>query len=172
MFSNWGFTWGGWLDNRRGEWWLAAQLVLITAHLLPVWPSPAFWGIASWPVLLFFAGLLLLGLGLLMAIQSLISLGTSLSPLPAPKLFGHLVQSGSYSHCRHPLYRALLLCSLGVVIATGSLLHLVLLLSLAAVLRRKARFEERGLLHSHPEYSLYVASTPAIAAFVPGLDWQ
>ena len=172
MFSNWGFTWGGWLDNRRGEWWLAAQLVLITAHLLPAWPSPAFWGIASWPVLLFCAGLLLLGLGLLMAIQSLICLGTSLSPLPAPKLFVHLVQSGSYSHCRHPLYRALLLCSLGVVIATGSLLHLVLLLSLAAVLRRKARFEERGLLRSHPEYSLYVASTPAIAAFVPGLDWR
>ena len=38
MFSDWGFSWGGWLDNRRGEWWLLAQLLLITAHLLPVWP--------------------------------------------------------------------------------------------------------------------------------------
>ena len=24
------------MDNRRGEWWLLAQLLLITAHLLPV----------------------------------------------------------------------------------------------------------------------------------------
>lgn len=172
MFSNWGFSWGGWLDNRRGEWWLAAQLLLLTAHLLPVWPAPAFWGITSWPGLLFIAGLLILGLGLSMAIQALISLGTSLSPLPAPKSSGHLVRSGAYSHCRHPLYRALLLCSFGVVVATGSVLHLVLLLSLAAVLRQKARIEERGLLRSHPDYSLYAASTPAIAAFVPGLDWR
>ena len=27
MFSDWGFSWGGWLDNRRGEWWLLAQLL-------------------------------------------------------------------------------------------------------------------------------------------------
>ena len=37
MFSDWGFSWSGWLDNRRGEWWLLAQLLLITAHLLPVY---------------------------------------------------------------------------------------------------------------------------------------
>jgi hypothetical protein len=35
MFSGWGLSWAGWLDNRRGEWWLAAQLVLIAAHLFP-----------------------------------------------------------------------------------------------------------------------------------------
>ena len=172
MFSDWGFSWGGWLDNRRGEWWLAAQLFLISAHLLPVWPAPAVWGLSGWPRPLFGAGLLLLGLGLVRAIQALVSLGTSLSPLPAPKPSGHLVRSGAYSGCRHPLYRALLLCSLGVVVATGSLLHLALLISLAAVLRAKARFEERGLLKSNPDYAGYAASTPAIVASVPGLDWR
>ena len=30
MFSGWGLSWAGWLDNRRGEWWLGGQLQ-------PVW---------------------------------------------------------------------------------------------------------------------------------------
>ena len=73
MFSGWGLSWAGWLDNRRGEWWLAAQLVFIAAHLLPVWPAPAFWGLVSWPRLLFGFGLkpvllLLAGLALIAAL--------------------------------------------------------------------------------------------------------
>ena len=134
MFSGWGLSWAGWLDNRRGEWWLAAQLVLITAHLLPVWPAPAFWGLVSWPRLLFGFGLFLLALGLIRAVQSLLSLGASLSPLPVPKHHNQLIRTGVYSHCRHPMYQAVLICSLGVVLATGSLVHLGLLLALAVVL--------------------------------------
>ena len=172
MFSDWGFSWAGWLDNRRGEWWLAAQLILIAANLLPVWPVPAVWGLTSWPRLLFGAGLLLLGLGLLRAVQALKALGSSLSPLPAAKPAAALVRSGIYSHCRHPLYRAVLLCALGVVVATGSLLHLVLLISLALVLRAKAKFEECSLLQAHPDYAAYAAQTPAIIAWCPGLDWR
>ena len=145
MFSDWGFSWGGWLDNRRGEWWLLAQLLLITAHLLPVWPAPASFGVAIWPKPLFGLGLLLLALGLFRALEAFRCLGASLSPLPAPKPANQLIATGSYAICRHPLYRAVLLCSAGVVLATGSLLHLLLLVSLAAVLRGKARFEEQGL---------------------------
>ena len=37
------------MDNRRGEWWLLAQLLLITAHLLPFWPALASFGVAIWP---------------------------------------------------------------------------------------------------------------------------
>ena len=78
MFSGWGLSWAGWLDNRRGEWWLVAQLALIAAHLLPVWPVPAFWGLVSWPRPLFGFGLLLLAFGLIRAVQALLSLGASL----------------------------------------------------------------------------------------------
>ena len=60
MFSGWGLSWGGWLDNRRGEWWLLAQLLLITAHLLPPWPAPADWGLDIWPRPVFIVGVLLL----------------------------------------------------------------------------------------------------------------
>ena len=47
--EGWGLSWGGWLDNRHGEWWLLAQLALIAAHLLPPWPAPGSWGYA-WPL--------------------------------------------------------------------------------------------------------------------------
>ncbi len=172
MFSGWGLSWAGWFDNRRGEWWLAAQLALIAAHLLPVWPVPAFWGLVSWSRLLLGLGLLLLVVGLIRAVQALLSLGASLSPLPVPKQHNQLICTGVYSHCRHPMYQAVLICSLGVVVATGSLVHLGLLLALAVVLRGKARFEELALRQLHPDYVAYATSTPAIVRDCPGLDWR
>ena len=172
MFSGWGLSWAGWFDNRRGEWWLAAQLALIAAHLLPVWPVPAFWGLVSWPRLLLGLGLLLLVVGLIRAVQALLSLGASLSPLPVPKQHNQPICTGVYSHCRHPMYQAVLICSLGVVVATGSLVHLGLLLALAVVLRGKARFEELALRQLHPDYVAYATSTPAIVRDCPGLDWR
>ena len=102
MFSDWGFSWGGWLDNRRGEWWLLAQLLLITAHLLPAWPAPASFGVAIWPKPLFGLGLLLLAFGLFRALEAFRCLGTSLSPLPAPKPANRLIATGAYAVCRHP----------------------------------------------------------------------
>lgn len=80
--------------------------------------------------------------------------------------------SGPYRRCRHPLYQAILLCSLGVTVALGSLLHLALLLALAAVLGGKARREERQLALCHPDYPAYRAVTPAIVSSLPWLDWR
>ena len=132
MPSGWGLSWGGWLDNRRGEWWLLAQLLLIAAHLLPASPPVTSWGLTawgltSWPRPLQLTGVLILLAALLLAARSLLALGASLSPLPAPRDDNQLIRNGAYGHCRHPLYRAVLMASLGVVIASGSLLHLMLL---------------------------------------------
>jgi protein-S-isoprenylcysteine O-methyltransferase Ste14 len=131
--SQWGFSWEGLRDNRRGEWWLIAQLALITAHLLPPLPPPAALGL-TWPL-----GLRLLGwgvfvLGLLLAGLAVGSLAGSLTPLPEPMPNAPLVTSGAYGRCRHPLYQAVLVCSLGATLALGSLAHLALLLALAVVL--------------------------------------
>ena len=177
MPSGWGLSWGGWLDNRRGEWWLLAQLLLIAAHLLPAAPPVTSWGLTAWgltawPRPLQLTGVLILLAALLLAARSLLALGTSLSPLPAPRDDNQLIRNGAYSHCRHPLYRAVLLASLGVVIASGSLLHLMLLLALGAVLRGKARREEQALAERHPDYRSYMESTPAIVPRLPGLDWR
>jgi len=154
--ERWGLSWGGWLDNRHGEWWLLAQLALIAAHLLPPWPAPGAWGYA-WPLPLALAGAILLLLGLVLAAQAFWGLGSSLTPLPDPIPGAPLVTSGAYGRCRHPLYQAVLLCSLGVSLALGSLLHLALL---------------RALELAHPDYSIYRARTPAIIPRLPWLDWR
>ena len=170
-WRRWGLSWGGWLDNRRGEWWLLAQLSLIVAHLLPPWPAPGSWGYA-WPLPLALAGAMLFLVGLGLAAQAFWGLGSSLTPLPEPIPGAGLVTTGPYRRCRHPLYQAILLCSLGVTLALGSLLHLALLLGLCAVLGGKARREERALVAAHPDYGTYRAATPAIIPRLPWLDWR
>lgn len=166
--AHWGFSWGGLCDNRRGEWWLLGQFLLIAAHLLPPLPRLGF----VWPLALQVTGWSLLALGLLLAAQALLALGGSLTPLPEPMPGAPLITTGVYGRCRHPLYQALLFCSLGVGVAPGSLLHLALLLALAVVLACKARREESRLLILHPGYAAYRAATTAILPGVPGLDWR
>ena len=169
--SQWGFSWAGLWDNRRGEWWLIAQLTLIAAHLLPATPSPGDLGMA-WPLGLRLLGWGVFALGLVLACQAVGALGGSLTPLPEPMPSAPLVTSGAYGRCRHPLYQAVLVCSLGVAVALGSLLHLGLFLALAVVLSGKAHREERCLLALHPDYGTYRATTAAIVPGVPGLDWR
>ncbi|MFM7436524.1 MAG: methyltransferase family protein [Vulcanococcus sp.] len=169
--EGWGLSWGGWLDNRRGEWWLLAQLALIAAHLLPPWPAPGSWGYA-WPLPLAALGAVLFVVGLVLAAQAFWRLGPSLTPLPDPKPGAALVTAGAYGRCRHPLYQSILICSLGVTLALGSVLHLALLLALCAVLGGKARREERQLLLLHPDYAAYRAATAAIVPGLPWLDWR
>jgi protein-S-isoprenylcysteine O-methyltransferase Ste14 len=171
LLLRWGFSWQGFIDNRRGEWWLIAQVLLIAAHLLPATPPPASLGHA-WPPVLALLGWVTLALGLLLAAQAFFHLGPNLTPLPEPMAGAELVTGGAYARCRHPLYQAVLVCSFGVTLALGSLLHLGLLLALAWVLASKARREERRLVEIHPGYAAYRASTPAILPGVPGLDWR
>jgi protein-S-isoprenylcysteine O-methyltransferase Ste14 len=111
-------------------------------------------------------------LGLVLALLAFLRLGPSLTPLPEPMAGAALVTSGAYARCRHPLYQAVLFCSLGVTLALGSLLHLALLLALCGVLGGKARREERALAAVHPDYAAYRARTPAIIPPLPWLDWR
>jgi protein-S-isoprenylcysteine O-methyltransferase Ste14 len=170
-FRSWGLSWGGWLDNRRGEWWLLAQLTLVALLLLPAWPAPAALGL-SWPWALRITGAAALVAAVVLALVAFLSLGASLTPLPDPKPGAALVTSGIYGWARHPLYQAILLGALGMAVAQGSPLHLALLLALAAVLGGKARREERQLLVQHPDYAAYRRSTPAIVPGLPWLDWR
>jgi len=172
MFTGWGLSWGGWLDNRRGEWWLIAQLLLIGAHLIPAWPSTSVFGLQRWPWQLQLLGAFLLLAGLLLALQAFRCLGSSLSPLPEPKQGNQLICAGAYQRCRHPMYQAVLICSLGVGLGLGSLLHVFFLLALVLVLGGKARREEQILLRLHPKYADYRHDVPAIVPNVPWLDWH
>jgi protein-S-isoprenylcysteine O-methyltransferase Ste14 len=169
--KRWGFSWAGLRDNRRGEWWVLAQITLIAAHALPPEPPLAALGV-QWPLALRWLGAAVVVIGVAVGAQAALRLGDSLSPLPEPIPGAPLVTEGAYGRCRHPIYQALLLCSLGVVLLLGSLLHLALLLALAVVLVLKARREEQRLCLIHPDYPTYRLRTPAILPHLPGLDWR
>jgi len=169
LLQHWGFTPSGLLSNRRGEWWLLAQLVLIGALALPAVAGAA---LPHWPGPLRLLGVITLVAGLVLVLQAFHDLGASLTPLPDPMPGAALKTDGAYGRCRHPLYQALLLAGLGWTLLLGSLQHLLLLCVLAGVLVGKARREEAQLTQQHPAYAAYAANTPAIVAGVPGLNWR
>lgn len=161
MMRDWGLSWGGWLDNRRGEWWLLGQLVLIAMDIaLPAWPLR--W---SSPQGLMVVGVVVLIAGLVLAAVAFVQLGSSLTPLPEPMPNAELKAQGLYGFCRHPLYLAVLVCALGMALIKGGVLHPLLLLGLAVLLRGKAKREEQALLRHYPDYGAYQQRVPA---FFPG----
>ena len=158
---DWGLSWAGWLDNRRGEWWLLGQLVLIVFDIaLPAWPSV--WRSPQGVMLA--GGLVLIG-GLVLAAVAFVQLGSSLTPLPEPMPNAELKAQGLYGFCRHPLYAAVLVCALGMALIKGGLLHPMLLVALAVLLCSKAKREEQALLRHYPDYAAYQQRVPA---FFPG----
>ena len=159
---DWGLSWAGWLDNRRGEWWLLGQLLLIVLDIaLPPWPL-------AWraPQGLMVVGALVLLGGLVLAAVAFVQLGSSLTPLPEPIPHAELKVHGLYGFCRHPLYLAVLVCALGMALIKGGVLHPLLLLGLVGLLRGKAKREEQALLRHYPDYGAYQQRVPA---FFPGL---
>ena len=159
---DWGLSWGGWLDNRRGEWWLLGQLVLIALDIaLPAWPLR--W---SSPQGLMVVGVVVLIAGLVLGAVAFVQLGSSLTPLPEPMPNAELKAQGLYGFCRHPLYLAVLVCALGMALIKGGVLHPLLLLGLTVLLRGKAKREEQALLRHYPDYGAYQQRVPA---FFPGL---
>ena len=109
-------------------------------------------------------GLVLIG-GLVLAAVAFVQLGSSLTPLPEPMPNAELKAQGLYGFCRHPLYLAVLVCALGMALIKGGLLHPLLLVALAVLLRGKAQREEQALLRHYPDYAAYQQRVPA---FFPG----
>lgn len=140
---------------------VALQFVLITLLLaIPqgtLWPTGLLAGVL--------AGAMLLG-GIVLGTISVLKLGKALTPNPIPRLDGHLETRGLYALVRHPIYSAVLLSMLGVVVWGAGVWHLVFFGLLLTLLGVKARAEERLLLERYPEYADYGAR---VGRFVPGL---
>jgi len=90
----------------------------------------------------------------------------ALTPNPIPRIDGHLETKGLYALVRHPIYSAVLLAMLGVVVWGAGVWHLVFYGLLLALLGVKARAEERLLLERYPEYAEYGSR---VGRFVPGV---
>ncbi len=140
---------------------VALQFVLIT--LLITIPQGALWRTGLIAGVL--AGIMLLG-GIIVGTISVVKLGKALTPNPIPRIDGHLATKGLYALVRHPIYSAVLLAMLGVVVWGAGVWHLVFYGLLLALLGVKARAEERLLLERYPEYEEYGYR---VGRFVPGL---
>ena len=67
---------------------------------------------------------------------------------------------------RHPIYTGVLVAALGLVLRSGSWLHVVIGVATFAYFDRKAAWEEGQLRNHYPDYRSYAERT---AKFFPGL---
>ena len=171
LFSKWGFSKQGLFNNSKGEWYLFSQIFLILLHLLPPYPKIKHlaFSINTFCIVI---GLAISILGLFTLIKALMDLGGNLTPLPYPMNESILVKNNSYRNVRHPIYKGILLISLGICILSLSLIHLSLLISLAYILKIKALKEEEKLKIKFPEYKKYINEVPAIIKQIKYLDWR
>lgn len=90
-------------------------------------------------------------------------LGKALTPVPEPNGAG-LSARGLYQWMRHPMYTAVLVASVGVALARGSVVVWVAVVMLAGFFEVKSRYEERHLVAFYDGYSEYASRT---GKFVP-----
>ena len=93
-------------------------------------------------------------------------LGSSLTPLPAPREEGGLVTGGLYRYVRHPIYTGALIWALGFTLASAGAYRLLLFAVLCVFFSFKARYEEGLLVQKFPAYSQYAKHTPRFFPFL------
>ena len=85
---------------------------------------------------------------------------------PTPNSRAALVTSGVYGVIRHPIYTAVLLASMGVALAHGHALPLLVAAVMIGFFTLKARYEERLLSAAYPEYAAYMGRTGRFLPFL------
>lgn len=90
----------------------------------------------------------------------------NLSVLPDPKQNALLVTGGPYKWIRHPMYTAVLLYFLALVIDQGLTTKWIVWSVLAVDLVLKLRYEEGMLRARFPEYAAYCAGTRRLIPFI------
>ena len=150
---------GGMSDKARGNILVAVQFALLVAIFFT--PSANSWALPFWAGLtantLLVAGVVITGI-------AIFGLGKSLTANPVPKAKAVLKTGGLYAAVRHPIYSGLLLASWAFTAQHGSLWSLIAAPILTVLFAYKARFEERMLLATYPNYAAYAAR---VGRFVP-----
>jgi len=79
--------------------------------------------------------------------------------LPDPASGATLITNGPYRFIRHPIYTAILLGAVGLLISHFSITRLIISILLLADLIIKLLFEEKMLMKTFEAYKSYMAST-------------
>lgn len=94
------------------------------------------------------------------------ALGSSLSPLVAPRPGARLVTSGPYRFLRHPMYLSQALIAVGAPLSLGCRWTTWLALPAVVVLAVRCLREEVVLRRAYPEYDRYAARAKRLVPFV------
>jgi protein-S-isoprenylcysteine O-methyltransferase Ste14 len=156
-----------WWKGARGEWFVAAQVVLIglvffgprTAVGQPAWRFP-------FPHQCLVVGGVLMFAGGVLLFAGLVRLGHGLTPLPYPKDGAGLIQTGPFALVRHPMYGGGLILGLGWALYVHGWLTLVYVVALFVFLDVKSRREEKWLTERFPTYSTYQKRVRKLIPFV------
>lgn len=123
------------------------------------WPAP-------WHTVALAAGLVLLGVGLVLALAGVWSLGDNITAVPRPKENAHMVEHGAYRLVRHPIYSGIILGALGWGLFMHSGFTLLLTLLLFLLFDAKSRREEQWLAEKYENYGAYQKRVRKLIPFV------
>ena len=156
-----------WWRGARGEWYVAAQLVLFgliavgprTLPWLPEWRPP-------WTTVGTLLGAALMLVGAALAAGGVLKLGNNLTALPYPRDGSELVEQGPYAIVRHPIYSGLIFAAFGWGLWLHAWLTLIFALALFVLFDLKLRREERWLCERYPEYAAYQTRVKKLVPWV------
>ena len=110
---------------------------------------------------------LIFATGVLLALYSFYNLGLdTFTPFPEPKKEGKHVQSGAYKYMRHPMYLAIVVIGLSLLLSSPSFTAAVIYLLLIYALDAKATLEEGFLTKLHPTYKTYAQKTKKFIPYI------
>lgn len=148
----------------RGGWWVVAQVLLLALVLIAplAMPGSDSW---NWPPH-FILGRMVELIGGTLCFLGIMSLGSSLTPLPYPRQEAKLKQDGVFRWVRHPIYGGIVIVTLGFCLASHSPIMLIGVIIVLVFFRKKAEREEIWLRERFPDYEGYAKRTRML---IPGL---
>lgn len=156
-----------WWKGERGEWYVVMQFMLfalifaapLVTEQQSGWPPP-------WDMIGRAAGFLLMGIGGVLALAGLASLGRNLAAVPHPKEDASLVEYGAYKIVRHPIYSGIICGAFGWALLMNSALTLLLAALLFLFFDIKSRREEKALNDKFSGYAAYQQRVRKLLPFI------
>lgn len=110
------------------------------------------------------AAFIMVILGIVLVAMAMFHLGPKLNPLPILQSNSKVSTIGVYKLIRHPRYTGFILICAGVSVYSMNVPRTMITLLLVIVLYYKSIYEEKLLMHNHPEYTKYKTKT---GRFIP-----
>ncbi|KAA3660122.1 MAG: isoprenylcysteine carboxylmethyltransferase family protein [Chloroflexi bacterium] len=156
-----------WWQGPRGEGYVIIQFMLfgIVFFAPKSWPGWPAW-MPPWSIMGIVIGLLLGGVGGLLILAGLMSLGGNLTAVPRPIENGKMVRSGAYKLVRHPIYSGIIIGAVGYALLQNGIFTLGYALILFFFFDIKSRREEQWLCEKYADYPVYQQQVKKLIPFV------